>query len=78
MNALTKEFTDAVEKQFESLNDDVRKALEEAGTAKSILMELEQKMARRGGYDGGGSPTTWGRQVADSCLSSEHLAQLAV
>lgn len=67
MTALTKDFTDAVEKQFESLSGEVRKALDEAGTAKGIMMELEQKMARSAHYGGGrAAPLTWGRQVADS------------
>jgi hypothetical protein len=41
--------------------------LDEAGTAKGIMMELEQKMARSAHYGGGkAAPLTWGRQVADS------------
>ena len=65
MNALTKDFTDAVEKQFETLSADVRKALAEAGTVKGVLHELEQKMALPRGYEYG-APQSWGAQVADS------------
>jgi HK97 family phage major capsid protein len=65
MNMLTKEFTDAVEAQFGKLNADVQEALRKAGTAESILHELEQKMDRRG--SGGGNQTdTWGQQFVDS------------
>lgn len=65
MNALTKDFTDAVEKQFQSLNEDVKKALKEAGTANAILFDLEQKMARRGS-GGTKASESWGAQVAES------------
>ena len=64
MNALTKDFTDAVEKQFEALGADVKKALQEAGTASAILAELEQKMARTGPSED--YAPSWGAQVAAS------------
>lgn len=67
MNALTKDFTDAVEKQFEALSADVKKALEDAGTTKMIVQELEQKAANASLYGGGSGETiTWGKQVAES------------
>ena len=66
MNALTKGFTDAVEKQFESLSSDVQKALEQAGTTKYIVEELEQKWASSRFNGIGGHETTWGEQVAQS------------
>ena len=42
MNALTKDFTDAVEAQFGKLNKDVQDALTEAKTANAIINDLEQ------------------------------------
>jgi HK97 family phage major capsid protein len=51
MNALTKEFTDAVEQQFSKLNKDVQDALSEAKTASIIIRDFEQKMARPRGSD---------------------------
>ena len=64
MNAITKEFADAVEKQFEALGADVKRALEEAGTTKAIVSELEQKAARGG--PSGNVTHSWGAQVVDS------------
>lgn len=66
MNALTKDFTDAVEKQFEALNADVRKALDEAGTVKGIMQEIEQKMACSSFGGGDPAPESWGKQVVES------------
>ena len=71
MNALTKEFTDAVEKQFETLTADVKSALEEAGVAKAIAQDLEQRAVRGRGNDGGlfggGRATgSWGEQFASA------------
>ena len=65
MNALTKDFTDAVEKQFESLNKDVQDALREAKTAQGIIGDLEQKMASAR-HRGSGAPETAGQTVAQS------------
>lgn len=65
MNALTKNFTDAVEKQLAKLDEGVKTALARAGTVEAILNDLEQKMDQ----PMGGSfapPQTWGRQVAES------------
>lgn len=64
MNALTKDFTDAVEKQFENLSGDVKDALKKANLAESIALDLEQKMARPRGSSF--APESWGKQVADS------------
>jgi HK97 family phage major capsid protein len=71
MNALTKEFTDAVETQFKALSEDVRKALKEAGTAHAIATDLEQKSARPSG--GVYHAKSWGEQIA----SSEQVQALA-
>lgn len=67
MNALPKDFTDAIELQFSKLNKDVQDALDQSGTAKAILFDLEQKMARAEHY-GGGTPVSesWGEQFADA------------
>ncbi len=74
MNAITKEFTDAVEKQFATLSADVKDALEQSGTAKAIMQDFEQKMAARAFYGGGGSaPATWGSQV----VASDQVKSLA-
>ena len=64
MNALTKEFTDAIEKQLSKLDADVKAALTKAGTVEGIMQEFEQKMARPAG--GFSAPESWGKQVADS------------
>ncbi|UVI39246.1 phage major capsid protein [Qipengyuania spongiae] len=64
MNALTKDFTDAVEAQFKSLNEDVQRALKDANTANGIIHELEQKMARP--RSGDYSPISAGQKVAES------------
>lgn len=72
MNALTKDFTDAVEQQFSKMNADVQHALKQAGLAESIALDMEQKMMR--GFTGGiPSPASIGKQVADS----EHVKALA-
>lgn len=64
MNALTKDFTDAVEKQFSALNVEVKQALKEAGVAKAIVEELEQKSVR--GFGGESRDETWGEQFANA------------
>lgn len=66
MNALTKDFTDAVEKQFSALNQDVKDALEKAKVAEAIVHDMEQKMVR--GRHGGGETReqTWGEQFVQS------------
>lgn len=68
MNMLTKDFTDACEKQFSALSADVKDALEKAGVAKAIVQDLEQKLVTRGGGFGGGlfggGGSTLGEQVA--------------
>lgn len=66
MNALTKDFTDAVEQQFSKLNKDVQDALKAARTAEAIGMELEQKYARAGSYDGPQEAKTWGEQFVQA------------
>lgn len=43
MNAITKDFTDAIEAQFGKLNKDVQDALQASGAAKGIVLEMEQK-----------------------------------
>lgn len=65
MNALTRDFTDAVEKQFSALNAEVKQALQEAGTAKAIAYDLEQK-AVRGGPSDGLEAKSWGEQFAEA------------
>ncbi len=64
MNALTKDFTDAVEAQFGKLNKDVQDALTEAKTASAIILELEQRMVRHPG--GETKEQSWGEQFVDS------------
>ena len=66
MNAMTKEFTDAVEKQFDSLHADVKDALKKANTAESIALELAQQYSRARGGSSSGEQATWGMQVAAS------------
>lgn len=66
MNAITKEFTDAVEKQFATLNADVQAALKEAKAAQAIVDEFEQKLARGVLSGGFGGEESWGQQVAES------------
>ncbi len=67
MNAVTKEFTDAVEKQFSALSADVQAALKSAKLAEAIGLEMEQKYARAGSYGGGdGGDQTWGEQFVQS------------
>lgn len=66
MNAIPKEFTDAVEQQFSKLNAEVQEALKKAGTAEAILFDLEQKISRK---PGGASETreqTWGEQFVQA------------
>ena len=64
MNALTKDFTDAVEKQFGALNKDLQEALKKANVAESIASTLEQRMDRRSGNEQ--RPETWGEQFVRS------------
>lgn len=65
MNMITKDFTDAIEKQFATLNGDVQEALKTARLAEAIVQELEQKAARS---SGGGSfeCKTWGEQFVEA------------
>lgn len=65
MNALTKDFTNAVEKQFEALSADVKDALQKAKVAESIGLELEQKFDRRGS-GGCMEAKSWGEQFVES------------
>lgn len=65
MNAVTKEFIEAVEAQFEGLNEEVKAALVEAKAAQAIGQELEQKMASMR-FGGAQTPRSWGGQVIDS------------
>jgi HK97 family phage major capsid protein len=66
MNALTKEFTDAVEQQFAKLNADVQQALKSADTANHIIFDIEQKMAQRGGPEGVPiEQKSWGEQFTE-------------
>lgn len=63
MNALTQEFTSAVEKQFATLSADVKDALQKAKVAEAIGFELEQKYARADMFGGGdGGDQSWGEQ----------------
>lgn len=67
MNALTKDFTDAVEKQFETLSGDVQDALKQAKTAQAIAQELEQKYDRMKTFGGGEQGTeSWGEQFVQA------------
>ncbi|MGZ2410743.1 HK97 family phage major capsid protein [Sphingomonas sp. F9_3S_D5_B_2] len=68
MNAITKDFTDAVERQFAELSKDVQAALLEAKTAQAIIGEVEQKMASARVYGGGGEmeAKSWGEQFVES------------
>lgn len=66
MNALTRDFTDAVEKQFGALNADVRKALEESAEAKAVALEFAQRAARGLHFGGASANTSFGHQVANS------------
>lgn len=65
MNMITKDFTDAIEAQFKTLNTDVQKALENARVAEAVARDLEQKIATRAHYARNESePVTWGYQFA--------------
>lgn len=66
MNALTEDFTKAIEAQFEKLNKDVADALTQAGVAAAIAGELEQKMVRRGGAPGSDQGASWGQQFVNT------------
>ena len=66
MNALTREFTDAIEKQFETLAADVKDALKRANIAEGIASTLEQKMDRASQYVGERREETWGQQFVQS------------
>lgn len=61
MNALTEDFTKAIEAQFGKLNKDVADALLKAKTANAIVDELCQRMDRRGPATDGRTET-WGEQ----------------
>lgn len=66
MNALTEDFTKAIEAQFGKLNKEVSDALIEAKTANAIALELEQKFDR--GRNGGDDRhlASWGEQFANA------------
>jgi HK97 family phage major capsid protein len=67
MNTLPKDFTDAIEKQFNALDKDVQDALKKANVAEATTFELHQKMdtfRRHGG--GERHDETWGEQFANS------------
>lgn len=66
MNAITKDFTDAIEAQFGKLNSEVQAALTEAKAAQGIVFELEQKMARRGGGENAPGANSWGDQFVQA------------
>lgn len=65
MNALTKDFTDAVEAQFKSLNADVQDALKKANMADALAVEMAQKVVRIG-HGGEAREQTWGEQFVQS------------
>lgn len=65
MNALTKDFTDAVEQQFSKMNADVQHALKQAGLAESIALDMEQKMMRGGDGMPAGAKS-WGQQFIEA------------
>ncbi|SOB88297.1 phage major capsid protein, HK97 family [Sphingomonas guangdongensis] len=65
MNMLTKDFTDAVEKQFSVLGKDVQEALVAAKTAEAIALELAQKADAYRGSDGS-HVETWGEQFSSA------------
>jgi hypothetical protein len=74
MNALTKDFTDVVEKQFEKLNGDVQDALQKANVVEMCLFDLEQKLASRGRHSGQGDrDQTWGDQFIEATASKPSL-----
>lgn len=64
MNAITKDFADAVEAQFKTLNTDVKKALDESNVLNAIVQDLEQKVARPGRF-GETENKSWGQQFAE-------------
>lgn len=72
MNAITKEFTEAIEKQLSKLDLGVQTALKKAQTIDCIVQDIEQKLARRPGDDTSFADS-WGRQVA----SSEQVKEFA-
>lgn len=74
MNAITKDFSDAVEAQFAKLNADVKKALDEAGVAKTIANELAQHVAE-GGTSYGGEGESWGAQFVKNMAELEGVSQ---
>ena len=65
MNAVTKDFSDAVEAQFTKLNADVRDALQKANVVQGIVHELEQR-AVRGSFGESRGTQTWGEQFVES------------
>ena len=64
MNAITKEFTDAVEKQLSALKADVAEAVLETKTLNGHLFHLEQKVADRPYGIGTPVDQSWGEQFA--------------
>jgi HK97 family phage major capsid protein len=71
MTSIPEEFTKAIELQFKNLSKDVQDALQQAGVARAIAVELEQKSVR-GGTDGAAGET-WGQQV----VRAEELKSIA-
>lgn len=67
MNAMTEDFTKAIEAQFGTLSKDVADALLEAKTANAIAFELAQKMdSFRGGGGDDRHFASWGEQFANA------------
>jgi HK97 family phage major capsid protein len=74
MNALTQDYTRAVEAQFEKLNANVQTALHDAGVAKSIAEEIAQHVAEGGSHrDEGGE--SWGSQLVKHLGELENVSQ---
>jgi hypothetical protein len=63
---LLKQHTDAVEQQLGALDKDVKQALEDAGFFKSVVGDLEQKMARLPENLGGDAPRSPGQQFVEA------------
>ena len=63
---LLKQHTDAVEQQLGTLDKDVKRALEDAGFVKSVVGDLEQKMARLPETLTGETPRTPGQQFVEA------------
>lgn len=77
MNAMTQEFTAAIETQFSKLNKDVQDALIEAKTASGIALDLAQQMARGGGGDDGAGDS-WGSQFAAQIAEMKDVASASM